>query len=280
MGSGVALVGAQVVVQYRVTDLQEYFAAADDPDALLTAMAERHVNARFVTTDIDRLLSSQRAAIGTELQGRIQNDVKADGLGIEVLFVGLVGVHPPEDGGVAAAFLAEIGALQEQQSLIEDARLVALETMASVAGSYERALAIDGAILRLEEVKGGKGDGDARGEESDEAGRAVREQAVTVERLLTESRGEAARMIFEARAGRWERVISERAKAERFEAELAAAREAPRYYRARRYLEVLASGLAGARKYVVTSDGAEPPVFRLDLKDAGSVIETIFEDGG
>ncbi len=254
---GMSLVGAQIAIQYRISDLRQYVTAAVDSAAMLAAMAQQRTNAYFLTQDIDTLLGAGRVEAGRALRGQIQTDVDAMGLGVNVLFAGLISVHPPSEQGVAAAFLEQIGALQERQSLIEQAQKTAIQALASVAGSPDRALQIDSAIMGLENALDSV------------------EQEVTLEQLLAGARGQAAKIIYQARAERWRRAVVERAAAQRFAAELEAYRNAPNYFRAKRYLDALARGLAGARKFVLATGHTQLPVFRIDLKDAGSTIDTI-----
>lgn len=274
-GQGLSLVGAQLVVQYRVTDTAKYLSTAEDPTQLLAALADRATNACFLAKDIDTLLGSGRAQAAAELQTALQAEVDRLGLGLQILFVGLTSVHPPDEEGVAAAFLEQIDAQQERAALVESARQEAIETLASVAGSREEALQIDRQIIELQQLA------EALDQAPDDPTTQSLQQQIAlkeaqIERLLIVSRGQAAQIVYEALADRWQRVMAERGKAERFRFELAAYRTAPRYYRASQYLKALADGLSGARKYVVAVNRGLPPTFRLDLKDAASAIDTMF----
>lgn len=276
-GLGLSLVGAKVAVQYRVADTAKYFSAAEDPGRLLAALADRATNACFLTKDIDTLLGSGRAQAAAELQTALQAEVDRLGLGLQILFVGLTSVHPPDEEGVAAAFLEQIDAQQERAALIEGARQEAIETLASVAGSREEALPIDRQIIELQQLTEALNQAP---DPNDPATQTLRQQIAQkeaqIEQLLIASRGQAAQIVYEALADRWQRVMAQRGKAERFRFELAAYRTAPRYYRARQYLKALADGLAGARKYVLAVHRGLPPTFRIDLKDAASAIDTVF----
>ena len=270
--TGLSLIAAQVAVQYRVVDLLSYIESSEDAAGMVAAIADRRVNAYFLGRDIDSLLGAERSQVAEALRGRIQEDLDALGLGVQVVFVGVMGIHPPADEGVASAFLEQIDAIQERQGAIEQAKQEAGEALVSVAGSRDKAIQINDAILVLEDLASGVGGADA-----DRLDR-VSAQELAIERLLTGARGEAAQLIYEARADRWYRAITERAKADRFEAELMAFRQAPQYYRTKRYLDVLGEGLVDARKYIMSSKQVRDPVFQIDLKDAGSAIESIFEE--
>lgn len=258
--TGISLVGAQIAVQYRISNLMDHIQVTGQDSAMLTAMAQRRVNAYFATRDIDDLLGPRRAIAGRELWRQIQADVGAARLGVDVVFVGLVNIHPPSEEGVAVAFLEQIGAMQQRQAMIEQANQEANQILALVAGSRTKALQIERVIVDLEDAAD------------------PHQQEVEIEQLLTTARGQAAQLIYEARADRWERSVNERAMSERFTAEVLAYRGAPDYYRAKRYLDALAGGLAGARKYILSGQQNQLPVFRIDLKDARSTIDSILQD--
>jgi hypothetical protein len=50
---------------------------------------------------------------------------------------------------------------------------------------------------------------------------------------------------------------------------------APGYYRTRRYLDVLAEGLAGRRKLVIAGPKGDLPVLEMDLSEPTSAIESL-----
>jgi hypothetical protein len=72
--------------------------------------------------------------------------------------------------------------------------------------------------------------------------------------------------------------VGERASSERFAGELLAYQASPIYYRTRRFLEVLADGLAGRRKFVIAGDPGDAPVFRMDFSDPTSAIDTLLAE--
>src|SRR5690606_2997282 len=111
-------------------------------DQLLRMIADRRVTQYFSSRDIDTLLGEGRITAGQALRASIQSDADKVAMGVEVLFVGITGVHPPADQEVAKSFHAEIGALSEKQAKIEDARKREIEILASVAGSQERSMSI------------------------------------------------------------------------------------------------------------------------------------------
>ncbi len=269
---GMELAGAEIVVQYRVSNLLEFFLSTSNPTGLLTSIVEREVNLYFVSHDLDMLLSRGRTEAGAELEKRIQQRVTEQKLGVTVAYVGFKSIHPPQEAEVAVKFLEQIGALQESQSLIEKARQEATETYASVAGSAERALALNKLIEEANALNGEidrlRGDPAALKDAIER--RAAKELEIVA--MIADSPGEAAEQVYAARAERWERVNFERGKALKFLAELAAYNKAKRYYATKIYLDVLVSGMSDRRKYIITSELTGPLRLYLDLTDETDVI--------
>ncbi len=266
-GAGVSLLSADVSVQYTVADLRTFLMGSADPRQMLLAIAQRETSRFFAIHDIDTLLATGRTAGGPTLQAVIQAEADRFGLGIKIVGVAVTSLHPPI-GNVSRAFHAQIGAMQERETLIQRARKDAVEKLARVAGSVEFSQQIDAEIRGLDALRtAGKADS-----------AAVTAAEGRINELLSDARGEAAEMLHAARAYRWKRVIGERADGERFAGELLAFQASPEYYRTRRFLEVLAEGLASRRKYVITGDAGDTPVFRMDFSDPVSAIDTLLTE--
>jgi regulator of protease activity HflC (stomatin/prohibitin superfamily) len=186
-------------------------------------------------------------------------------LGVDVVGVAVTALHPPI-GRVSRAFHYQIGAVQQRETSIQLAHKDAVQKLAKVAGSVALSLRIDAAIRRLDALRA-----------SGDAPQAlIAEQEI--ERLLAEARGEAAELVDQARAYRCRRAVGERASGERFSGELLAYEASPVYYRTRRFLEVLADGLTGRRKFVIAGDAGETPVFRMDFSDPTSAMDTLLTE--
>jgi len=266
-GAGVSLVSADVSVQYTVADLRTFLLGSADPGRTLLVIAQREVSRFFAGHDIDTLLATGRTAGGPALRTAIQAEADRAGLGIAVVGVAVTSLHPPI-GSVSRAFHAQIGAMQERETRIQRARKEAVEKLARVAGSVALSQKIDAEIRGLDALRTA-GNADAA---------TVAAAEGRIDGLLSEARGEAAEMLHAARAYRWRRAVGERADGERFAGELLAFQAAPDYYRTRRFLEVLAAGLSSRRKYVITGDAGDTPVFRMDFSDPASAIDTLLTE--
>lgn len=292
--AGMSLAGAQIIIQYTVEDLAKfvqnapfpyYMLSATNPqirqhaNRMLSSIAERRVNAYFATHTIDEMLGASAGDEGADdasSELREQIDADFDTFGLKVLMVSLSGVHPPQEQ-VAPSFLELIGVKQERETTIEKAKAAAIKQLAQVAGSKEMADKIHDAILRLEQLKDDiaalpkEGDGVAEQLAAKEKQRIAQE--VEVERLLTQSRGQAADEILDARAERWARAIDEHTQAIIFAAEAKAYRNAPEYYLLRRYLEAQEEALKDARAYVLSGDPKDKPIIRLKLPDPSGKLQ-------
>ncbi|MDX1681938.1 MAG: SPFH domain-containing protein [Phycisphaeraceae bacterium] len=284
---GSSLVAAQVVVQYRINDLHAYLNQANDPTQMLKDLAEAEVSRYFVTQDIDSLLGAGRIKAGDVLTERIKGRLNREQLGLDVVFVGIPGIHPPAGTGQedvaspAAAFVEQIAARSERIATIEQARQEAIRTLASAAGSQRMAERIRGQIDQLNQLKQqlerARSSETPSMQQLQELREAIGVQELTVERLLADAGGEAAEKIYAARAYRWERAVEEAGKARRFKAQRLAYERSPKFYTAQRYLEVLAEGLAQPRKVIVATEHVEAPTWRIDLKDASTGINRLIE---
>ena len=242
------MIGADVVVKYRISDPTAYVMSAEDPEAVLTILAQREVNALFATQTVPQLLSAATLDMGDRLHGLIDMAVEERNLGLEVVFVSVSGVHPPQGEGVADKFHEVVAALQEKETAIARARQDEARILATVAGSVDRARQIEAAIER--------GADDAE-----------------IEELLTSAGGEAAQRLLAARGYRWERAVTARAEGERFNAEVLAYQAAPTYYKARLYLDTLSDALSGQKKTLIDAKGT--PTIRLEMRPEGTGLQSV-----
>lgn len=91
----VNLLAVNVPVQYKVKDLRAFAYGHANAPELIQRIANAEVTRYLVSVDLDELMTTGRGRAGQELQRRIQEKADEMGLGVEVLFVGLHGIHPP-----------------------------------------------------------------------------------------------------------------------------------------------------------------------------------------
>ena len=128
----VSIVIAAVPVQYRIKNLEDFVYNHTDSESVLSAMCYREL-VRFavsakIETDGDQagedgklsLLGAGRADAAKLLTERVQEAADNEGLGIEIVFLGLQGVHPPVE--VAPDYEKVIAAVQKKQAMILSAQ--------------------------------------------------------------------------------------------------------------------------------------------------------------
>jgi regulator of protease activity HflC (stomatin/prohibitin superfamily) len=188
------------------------------------------------------------------LRGFVQqriNDLDTP-LGIDIVFVGLQGCHPPFEEGVAAAFQNVVAAEIKKEASVEAARGKAQQVKSQVAGSVERADMLDAQIVEMDELESG---GQASPEDLAAARHQVEELLLGNEAAgISAMSGEAAAAIARAEANRTIGLATSLSRQTLFESELEAYQAAPLLYKMRKYLDMLTEVARDIRKVVVLGD--------------------------
>lgn len=140
------LVRMLVIVQYKIKpqELAAFTNDAREPHDTLRKIAWNEVVQFAASNHIDQLLGEARDSGDRYLRDRIAARVVEMNLGLEIMHVGILHVHPTRD--VSEAFRAVVKAQQEKIAEIRKARVTENETLARVAGDKRRALALSQAI--------------------------------------------------------------------------------------------------------------------------------------
>lgn len=264
LGQGLAVVSAVVPMRYVVEDvhLYELLGPPGMRDNLLRSIGKRELIRCLGRYSVEDILGARQQEIADEVRARVEAAYAAlnpdergvgRGAGIRVLSLMFENVHPPKD--VATSYEDVIEARQKQQAFLENARGLELESLTTVVGSVALAREIAGRIDDLERRRG-------RGASPEE----LAEQERAIEGLIESAGGKAGELIQQASATRWARHMGERARATRFEGELAGYRAAPVLYRVSMYLDTLRALLEGKRVYILGGP-AENFHLRMELQD-------------
>ncbi len=256
---GLSLLAVEVPMHYvvRNVELFDRFAGPGEREKLLRLIGRRVVTQYLGSLEMDQILASYRTTMPDELRGRLQkafgelND--GEGPGIEILFVGVHGVHPPMKA--APSFLRVIQAQQNRASSIEDAKKTKIKILTEIVGTVELA---DEIVSSLDDLDA-KRSGNASSEE-------IAGAELAVQRLLEEAGGEAGESLLVASASRWERHMFERGRAVLLQGQQEAYAASPRLYRSRLYFDAWLEAIADARVYLVPSD-LESLKVRIELQD-------------
>ncbi len=252
-------------LQYRVRDAYQWLRTFENPERMLKTIVEREITCHCASMDVLGLLGSERGPLEKRIWAEIQKKADRAGLGIEVVFFGLLGVHPPVESEVAQAFQEVIGAEQQREAALRDARREWAQRLTMATGNREQAEELFKAIreMNLQE---------SNPTSSEEDRRKARDR---VDRLFFGAEGpgvggEAAGKIIQARAERWRSENHAHGWAALFREEIKNKNAAPAAYRLRKYLATLAGATDAVRKYVFATEG-ELRTFNLNLQDSRTV---------
>jgi regulator of protease activity HflC (stomatin/prohibitin superfamily) len=251
------MVKASVAVQYKARRVNQYLYNYEHPEEVLEAIVYQALTDYSARVNIDRVIGPGRKAFESGLRDFVQRriDELETPLGIDVVFVGLQGCHPPFEEGVAAAFQNVVAAEIKKEASIEAARGKAQQVKSQVAGSVERADLLDARIVEIDELEAG---GQATQEELAAAQQRVDELLMGDEAAgVSPMSGEAAAEIARAEANRTIGLSVARSRQTLFANELQAHEAAPRLYEMRKYLEMLTEVARAIRKIVVLGDADE-----------------------
>ncbi len=267
----VSLVIAAVPVQYRIKDLYSYIYNHNEPVKLLESICYRELtkfaaSAKIETGDQqdneDNLLGTGRARAGRILTERIQNAVNEQDLGIEVVFVGLQGIHPPPE--VAADYQKVIGAVQKKQALILNAQAERNKTLGPIVGSVDKTEKLYELWLKYQQA------------EDTDSLEDIERLAKQLDHSFEEAKGNIFKTLRESQSYAFKKEILARATGDRFAEQLKAYRAAPEIYLQEQRLSMLEEALDDIRKYVVVADQNDTQITIIDLQEklAPSIYET------
>jgi len=253
----VSLIRVALPIQYRIKDLAAWRTKFVDPAKVFEELAYRELIRYSASVDVDQVMGADRKRMADDLERIIQAKADALGLGVQIVTLGLQGVHPPSE--VAKEFEAVVGAESKKQAAIRSGESERNKILSEVCGDVTRAVDLAAAISKV----------DAPGVSAEESARA-REQIGDYfhgnpAKGIQPIAGAAAEIVARARADMWKMINEARADNETFALELPVYRAAPRIYRMRKYMDVLSEGLKTVRKYLMATD--VDPVYHLQLMD-------------
>jgi len=261
----VSLVKANIPVQYRIKDLYAYIYGHRDPTKLLEAICYEELSrfaasARIEVDDIesgpdsaDSLFGAGRTRAKEVLMQRVQQAADAQELGIELVFLGVQGIHPPPE--VAPDYEAVIGAVQKKQALVLQAEAQRNRTLSTLIGSVTKAyeLADLAAAYQKAQTEGRTQDVEELGKQFDAA--------------FADAKGVIFQTLRTAQSYAFAKATLAEATGERFAGQVKAYRAAPEIYMQEQRLAVLEEALKDIRKYVVATDVNDTQVTIIDLQE-------------
>ena len=258
----VSLVIAAVPVQYRIRDLKRYVYNNVESEKVLYAVCYRElvkylVSAKVETDDDDAdsarrsILGAGRAKAAEHLTFQMQNEADAAEVGVEILHVGLQGIHPPVE--VTEAYQEVIAAVQIKQAAIMDAQTERNTILILLCGGVKQADELYDLATRYQNAREA-GDPDAA-----ELGRQLND-------AIANAGGEISRTLIEAQSAAFEKVILAKATGMRFADQLKAYRAGGDIFLRQHRLAMLEETLPNTRKVVVIAEDADTEVVIIDLQ--------------
>ena len=274
-GAPVSLIVAAVPVQYRIKNLKDYAYNHRDTRAVLRAICYREL-AKYaasakVETDDDEsrqsIFGAGREAAAALLTKRITRKADEAELGVEIVYLGLEGVHPPPDQEVAQTYQEVIGAIQKKYAAVMAAEADQNRILISLTGGdVERAARLYDLAGRYrraqEELKRAK---DADAVRNAEA--SVESLAGKLNAAIQSSSGDIFQTLREASSDAFAKVVLAEATGKRYESQLIAYRAARSIFPHELRLAMLEEALAGVRKYVVVAEEGDTEVYIIDLQE-------------
>jgi regulator of protease activity HflC (stomatin/prohibitin superfamily) len=267
----VSLVIAAVPVQYRIKDLYSFVYKHDEPEKVLEFICYRELTkyAASAKLEVDdrtnmehSLLGAGRTGARTILTERIQKAADDEELGVQIVFLGLQGIHPPTE--VAADYQKVISAVQKKQSLILQAQAQRNNTLSMLVGSVQEADKLFDLALRYRQAEAANEDKEKIGNELDNA--------------FAQAKGHIFNILREAQSYAFENVTLAQATGERFAGQIEAYRASPEFYLLEQKLASLEAALSQIRKYVVVTDEDDKLVITIDVEE--TLSPSIYDMGG
>ena len=264
----VNLLSVSMPVQWRVkhdtdADVIRFHAQAVDVAEIIESLAYRELTHYAANADISDLLGAGGIKTADILQERLQSACDragsdGQGLGVDIVYLGIGGVHPPPDEDVAKTYEEVVSAIEKKDAAIKSALGEATKLRITSGGVRWEEL-YDALVAEDKAVAAG-------------ATNLASDETLTFEHLLQSISGGRAREIV-ALAGQraYTRLFSEKSAAESYAFQLVAYDAAPHPYKLRVYLRMITEALKDVRKYVIVMDEPDRVIYELDLKRPGAL---------
>jgi len=258
----VSIVIAAVPVQYRIKDLYSYVYNHQEPEKLLESICYREL-AKYAAsakieveqeTDTEQsLIGMGRAQAGKNLSVSIQAAANEAKLGVEIVFVGLQGVHPPVE--VAADYQKVIGAFQKKQQLILEAKAERYQILGTLIGSVNKAEALYDLALKYQQAE-------AAGSASE-----IETLGKQLDKAFEQAKGNIFKTLREAQNDAFKKETLAEATGYQFAGQRGAFEAAPKIYVHEQWLTMLEEGLKDIRKYVIVAGPNDTQITIFDFQD-------------
>ncbi|MHC4377506.1 MAG: SPFH domain-containing protein [Planctomycetota bacterium] len=136
LGNGSELVSVTGYVQWRVADAVQYVYGHQNPDDTVERLAGEVLLERTSGRRLDDVLNANLAQFAAAVEGDLQAACEREGLGVEVVDLTLVGLHPPV--AVATDYQDVVASQIEAETRIAEAEAAATKTLGEALGEAVR----------------------------------------------------------------------------------------------------------------------------------------------
>jgi len=154
IGEGFELVSVNLRVQYKIDDLEKYVTTSANADAILNAQGYSIVTDLTVGTDLDTIISRDRAELSRTIEGLLAEYLAENPCGLCVLDVIIESIHPPVE--VAEVYQEMVSAEVAAQAEITKAKgeAEAVVSYAELNRNAEIQIALAAQYQKLGSAKG------------------------------------------------------------------------------------------------------------------------------
>ena len=203
--------------------------------------------------DSESLLGTGRLAAAEELKRRIQKGADEAELGVEIVLLGLQGVHPPAE--VAKEYEQVVASVQEKQATVLNAQAQKNKILTELGGSIADVDALYNLAVEYEYSKGL--DDTAKTQ-------ALSEQ---FQASLSGVKGKIFKTLRDAQGDAFERIHLAKGEGLRFGGQLQGYRASPEIFMKLQRLMMLEEALEKIRKFVVVAEENDAQVYIVDLQE-------------
>jgi regulator of protease activity HflC (stomatin/prohibitin superfamily) len=269
----VSIVNANIPVHYKVKNLYAFLYNHNNSAQRLEAICYRLL-AKFCASariDIDTeadlafsLFGAGREEAKEFLTKQIQQKSDEAGLGVEIVFVGLQGIHPPVK--VASDYQKVIGAYQDKQAEILKAEADSNTTLSNLVGSVQEANKLYDLARQYQQIR--------QNQDSSE----IESLSNQVDTAFMKTQGEVFKTLRDAKGYAFQKATLSEATGKRFYGQLEAYRSAPKIYKHEQRLTTFEQALKNIRKYVIAADPNNKQNFIIDLQE--KLTPDLYDIGG
>jgi regulator of protease activity HflC (stomatin/prohibitin superfamily) len=154
LGDGRELLSVDATISYRIRDVLAFAFGSQNTRETLEALAYRLLMRETVASNLDRVLTADRTEFGRRFAVALQRACDEHALGLDVLHVGFISLHPPV--GIATAYEDVVSAEIERETRAARGRVYQESTVPAAEAEATRQLQDTEAeaARRLAEAKG------------------------------------------------------------------------------------------------------------------------------